>query len=647
MRRYWRAWLFLCWSSSGFAAEYPVVYEVDFSAGQRQRFESEWSNIFGILPEKIRNELPSGLSLVVRDLNPSIADLERPSCDSGKENKNIRYGRYDRFNKTIQIDYRLVEKLISQDSGLLECGHSTWYQLAQASLLHELVHAWDRQAAITDEQEIKRKQCLHKQLRAGEKYRLALGKSCQNILAYRYQLSDKAAILRLGYWDSGWLSAQQKNTRPQRLADSYAYQNPQEFLAVNMEYFLLDKDWHCRQPMLYQYLSDFFGHRVITESSCDQPLIVHYGEWPVLKMLEPSRLYRIDYVLAGAGDDLASHFGHSMFRLVICAPARYSPLIDAEVEATPFGPACLQDEAFHLVVSFRANVDDVILNYWKGLTGAYTSRPFILPYLQVKEEYTGDQLRDMVLYPLRLNPTQQQAVVNRTLEAFWSYGGDYRFINNNCAVESQDLLQAAMPNHPIQNRFAITPNEILENMQQTALVDLADPDILHVPSQKILLEKLFAIAFPPGTFEKIPVDDVMQYLTETRAQERAVFFPKTDTHLLARIAALRRLEQQIKRSHLRHLTLLARYHLHEDLAIDIAALQSPLQMGGLSVAGYGVPYEHEIQLDEEAQLEQRQHLKAEVIRWIQQHRQAEWQEYEAITRNLATLDILALRSQAF
>ena len=65
-----------------------------------------------------------------------------------------------------------------------------------------------------------------------------------------------------------------------------------------------------------------------------------------------------------------------MLRLVICAPGR-DP-----------GPDCRLDLDHHLVLSFRAFVDDVQLSSWDGLTGVYPSRLFILPLGQVIDEYT-------------------------------------------------------------------------------------------------------------------------------------------------------------------------------------------------------------------------------------------------------------------
>ncbi|MBZ4346157.1 DUF4105 domain-containing protein, partial [Mycobacterium tuberculosis] len=73
-------------------------------------------------------------------------------------------------------------------------------------------------------------------------------------------------------------------------------------------------------------------------------------------------------------------WGHSMLRLVICAPGR------------PRGPDCRLDLAQHRVLSFRAFVGDVQISSWRGLTGVYPSRLFVLPLNQVINEYAQLEL---------------------------------------------------------------------------------------------------------------------------------------------------------------------------------------------------------------------------------------------------------------
>lgn len=576
------------------SANLPVTYDQPLTTEQQQYVERALLKIQAVLPPMIQQGLPENISLIVTDLNRRITVIEPGYCHNN-HGVGFLYGRYYALTHVLAIDYRVAA-----------CEPS----MLEATLLHELVHAWDDHVARSD------------------------------------RLSRQPALLQLGYWERGWFILKQGNTHPQRLPDPHAYHSPREFLASSIEHFLLDPAWVCRQPALYQFFSDYFHYTPVSQKqpACAAPVIVHYGEWPLIKHIDAARVYRIDYLLAAAGNDLVSNFGHSMFRLVICAPERWSPFTETRVAATPYGPACLDDEAFHLVVSFRANVDDVVLDYWKGLTGGYASRPFILPYPQVVEEYTSDQLRDISLYPLELNEAQKKLFIDRMLEVFWSYSGDYRFISNNCAVESLQLLQSSLPFHAVQEVSALTPQGVLDELAGAGLVNPASPAITTVASQRAMLEKLYHIAYPAGSgSNSLPVRDVDTYLQGTQAETRANWFPAGSERTVERVAALRRLEQQIRRQQQRTLTREARYHLYDELGADVQSLVMPWQIRALRVEGYGVPFADELSMDEAVLQAQHRALKVTVLDWIKLQRMDDWREYEAISHNLDVLDILALR----
>jgi hypothetical protein len=82
------------------------------------------------------------------------------------------------------------------------------------------------------------------------------------------------------------------------------------------------------------------------------------------RVIDPARIYQIHYLFAGKGKEMMSRWGHAMFRLVICAPGK------------PVGPSCLQDFSHHVVVSYRANVEDMTMSYKKGMDGSYASQLF-------------------------------------------------------------------------------------------------------------------------------------------------------------------------------------------------------------------------------------------------------------------------------
>lgn len=113
--------------------------------------------------------------------------------------------------------------------------------------------------------------------------------------------------------------------------DPYELSSPKEFIAVNMEYFLLDPSYACRRPALNHYLREHFGWAP-QQSACEKSLPFlnagnDFARQP-LGEIDPERVYEVDYLLAEANQNWVSRWGHSMLRLVICAPGR------------PRGPDC-------------------------------------------------------------------------------------------------------------------------------------------------------------------------------------------------------------------------------------------------------------------------------------------------------------------
>ena len=49
---------------------------------------------------------------------------------------------------------------------------------------------------------------------------------------------------------------------------------------------------------------------------------VYFAKYFHVSSLNPSRVYAVDYLLAEANQQPMSRWGHSMLRLVICAPGR-------------------------------------------------------------------------------------------------------------------------------------------------------------------------------------------------------------------------------------------------------------------------------------------------------------------------------------
>ena len=299
---------------------------------------------------------------------------------------------------------------------------------ALAAVLHELAHVYDRGGA---------------------------------------RLSSDPRLLDLAGWSLRPLRfglRGRRNDFRDRSPDLYELASPAEFVAVNFEYFLLDPDYTCRRPMLHRYFAAHFGWTPVSvRCATSLPYVSTDPDAGVSELLQidPSRVYAVDYLLAEGNEQPMSRWGHSMLRLVICAPGR-SP-----------GPECRLDLSYHRVLSFRAFVDDVQVSNWRGLTGRYPSRLFVLPLDQVVDEYTKIELRGLQSVPLRLGNGGIPDLLERAARVHWSYDGRYYFISNNCAVETWKLLHDGVPWLASQPLRSITPNGLLRKLARAGVADLS------------------------------------------------------------------------------------------------------------------------------------------------------------------------------
>ena len=341
--------------------------------------------------------------------------------------------------------------------------HGTVRRELLATVLHELTHIYDRARLWPAAERTQIQRCTRQHNSAGL---IGLPDDCRGQAERRFTLSDDPRLLDLAGWQQyvgrrG--EREQDNHQVVRSPDLYEVSNPREFVAVNMEYFLLDPAYACRRPALYRYYKERFGWAPAAKDECPKGFAFlnagnDFAKQP-LGTVDPERVYAVDYLLAEANQEWASRWGHSMLRLVICAPGR------------PRGPDCRLDLQEHLVLSYRAFVNDVQLSSWDGLTGAYPSRLFVLPLAQVIDEYTKTELRSLASVPLTLNRAEIEDVVEHAAEMHWSYDGNYYFISNNCAVETLKLLRSGSDNSQLKGLDSIMPNGLLEVLKARGLAD--------------------------------------------------------------------------------------------------------------------------------------------------------------------------------
>lgn len=579
--RRWLAALGLLFAANAAAALRLYLQADGLSTAQRQASQQLLDEVGQLLPARFSAELDRRVSIEWRDDLPGngIGQALRPDA--------------------IALNRTYLAALADGSAASTRTGrsHGTLRRELLATVIHELTHLYDRGRFWTPAEAMLIRRCGLQRESLG---RVGEGADCRGQAGRRFSLSDDPRLLDLAGWPQSAGKHGQRdhdNRFLLRSPDHYELSNPREFVAVNMEYFVLDPQYACRRPALYRYYAGRFGERP-QPAECSAPLVYlnagrDFARQPLGK-LDPQRVYEVDYLLAEANDQWMSRWGHAMLRLVVCAPGR------------PRGPDCRLDLDQHLVLSYRAFVGDLQLSSWDGLTGSYPSRLFVLPLSQVIEEYTKVELRSLASVPLKLSREQIDALVERAMQVHWSYDGNYYFISNNCAVETLKLLRSGVPERRLQDLDSITPNGLLQILENRGL---ADASVLDDPKRALRLGYRFD-SFRDryqAMFEvlrqrlKVPQNDVADWL-ELPASERRAWFAKADLRssaalLLLEQASLRR-QLQLAQDELKRLYLGHRDEAHGDPRLVAAGktLQQILDDSGflsqpaqLLDSGYGLP----------------------------------------------------------
>ncbi|QBR29593.1 MULTISPECIES: DUF4105 domain-containing protein [Pseudomonas] len=527
--------------------------------------------------------------------------------------------------------------------------HGTVRQELLATVLHELTHIYDRARLWPAAERTLIQRCTRRSNSAGL---VGIPDECRGQAERRFTLSDDPRLLDLAGWQQyvgrrG--EREQHNRQVARSPDLYEISSPKEFVAVNMEYFLLDPSYACRRPTLYRYYKARFGWAPPAKDTCSNTFAFlnagnDFAKQP-LGQVDPERVYAVDYLLAEANQNWVSRWGHSMLRLVICAPGR------------PRGPDCRLDLDQHLVLSYRAFVGDVQLSSWDGLVGKYPSRLFVLPLAQVIDEYTKTELRSLASVPLNLSRDEIEGVVEHAAEMHWSYDGNYFFLSNNCAVEGLKLLRSGSNNKQLVGLDSIMPNGLLEVLKGRGL---ADSSVLDNPKEALRLgyrfdsfrdryQAMFDVLKKQLPIKQTSVEDWLSLSAEERRQwfERADLRTSAALLLLEQASYRRQLllaQDEVKQRYLGARELenggmdKANATLQEILA-NSGFLSRPAEL--LDSRGYGLPQPSEFKrLQDESAQRQKQllalsgDLDKEVRKLLEPKRAAEIAASEANVKQI-------------
>ena len=491
----------LAFGAQSYAHDLSLKYGKNVKEADRAVIEATMEEVAALLPLKFKENLPKNLEIKIEKLSDhkiipdDVCGATSAHSDVASDSKNKKkpfiYGMYMQAGNSLTINNAVLSELAKgrDNSKRINCQHKSLYDQAVATIIHELTHAYDFNSG---------------------------------------RISNSMEFIRRAGFKKGLLKIKNKNVRAMRSADAYELVNIAESFAVNMEYFTMDPEFMCRKPSMFDYYKRLLGVDPFPNRKCDVSNMVMMSSQQgyVPTELNANRVYRIDYLLASAGKGIMSGFGHSMFRIITCAPERFDPITQRTIPATPFGKKCLEDKLFHIVVSYRANVDDGKLDYWKGLTGGYPSMLFILNFSDVLDEYNRDELRDIMSYPLNLSTKEREEFVARVKEEHWNYRGAYKFINNNCAVESYDLLKGALNRDQLQSKSSVTPNGVLDDLDKLNFLDIKDTnmELFKAKTEQIILAYNKAYGFKLKKSEKDNKNAVLKFIDESTPAQRMARF---------------------------------------------------------------------------------------------------------------------------
>jgi hypothetical protein len=455
---------------------------------QYKKIESFFEETTSTLPNIIKNKLGSievdFEKIKNKDLphfsSPQVLREEIWSNSSSHEHDKNEGGSVAYtskfFGSDITIHSGFLPYIYDEElkSTKTENNHRTIYQTAKASLIHEIVHRYDLLKLSPTERyqdnsfwsevvEVENKIISDYKRKKKSRGPKKNGSSRHVVNPLKYNISSTPSFKSV-------FKSVTANTLDIQSPDNYEFKNAQEAFAVNMEYFILDPEYKCRKPQLYHYFSNLFNEVPFGNVECSTPF-VRIDELVMTKLkfseLDEKRIYQVHYLLAGPGKAMMSKWGHAMIRIVICSPER------EEVSSE-----CLKDISEDIVISFRANIVDTKMNYYKGLVGKYPSNIFLYRMVDIINEYTAGEDRELFSVPVNMENDELARFINKVQEGFWSYSGKYKFITNNCATETYNFFKGVFYNSSIisNKNSVVTPDELIEFLYENNKTDFKNID---------------------------------------------------------------------------------------------------------------------------------------------------------------------------
>jgi len=265
--------------------------------------------------------------------------------------------------------------------------------------------------------------------------------------------------------------------------------------AIAFAKYLVDENYSCTKPIYNQYFNTRFNgiDSIACEESVPFNVVSKYG-FESVRWLDPKRVSAIHVLFAGNDDRLMSRFGHVSLRLIVC------PENNDSLEA------CDSNLYEHIVLGYRAQVDELKINYLKGLMGDYQSYFFAYDFMDTYQEYSIGEFRDLFSLPLNLTSKQRESMVRAMSEIHWTYSGEYKFLTKNCSTLLQHALEVTWTdylNEPELHELYWRPDNFFSAIRNTTLSDAsklgelkkAEEEGYYFPSTEPVYQKAFKVVY--------------------------------------------------------------------------------------------------------------------------------------------------------
>ena len=165
--------------------------------------------------------------------------------------------------------------------------------------------------------------------------------------------------------------------------------------------FLRDPDYQCRRPRHQVYFETIFNVVPFEKRDCDWQLgVVAHPAYSSLINIDPARVYRIDLIAVGGGDELFTRFGHLSFKLNMCKPGQ------------ALSESCLRNKSHHIAVSFRL-LDDGTRDLKKTVFGGFKTVMQVERFLSLKSDYYNTNQNYICTRWSLIKKTLQQSQITR------------------------------------------------------------------------------------------------------------------------------------------------------------------------------------------------------------------------------------------